>query len=842
MATRPQLAQTPVHEPQKKRVTLQIQGMTCASCVSTVQGALERAAGVSQATVNLATETADVSFNEQVDIGGLVRALRSVGYDAGTDEARLSIRGSLDAGAVRAIEASLRTVNGVLEATANPATEEVAVRFARGAVRPEDLREVVADAGYEVTSVESADNLEAEVERLARRAEIRRLRHKVIFSLVSASAIMALMFIPAVHQIIGMPWMNILALALATPVQFWAGRQFYEGAWGALKHRTSNMNTLIALGTSVAYGYSAFVTLFGELLPLSMGTYFDTSAMIIALILFGRLLEAQAKGRASSAIRALISLQPRTARLVRDGEEHDVPIGEVVPNDLVLVRPGERIPVDGEVVSGASAVNESMLTGESLPVEKAVGDPVYGGTINTTGSLNFRATKVGSDTALAQIVQLVQEAQGSKAPIQRLADTVAAYFVPAVLVIATLTFLVWLVFGPTPAYQFAMLNTIGVLIIACPCALGLATPTAIMVGTGRGAEQGVLIRSAEALEQAHKVDVVVLDKTGTLTRGKPVLTDVLPYDGVTESDVLRLAASVEWHSEHPIAAAIVNGARERGHELPPADSFQAAAGLGVRARVDGEWITVGSPRLIEQVGITLNGSSQSALRLLAERGQTPMVVLREMEPIGVLAVADTVREESSEAVARLKALGVEVVMLTGDSLGTAEAIAAQLGIDRVLAEVLPGEKAEEIKRLQAEGKRVAMVGDGINDAPALVQANVGIAIGTGTDVALEAADIALMRGDVRGVAVALELSRSTVRTIWQNLGWAFGYNVMLIPVAAGILYLAFREAGVPDAWQWALGEFGFLNPVLAALAMAFSSVSVLSNSLRLRRWRPKSTR
>ena len=821
-----------------RRVALPIEGMTCAACVSTVTGALQRLQGVDIAMVNLATETADVTFEPGVTgVNAMVRAVRSVGYGAGADEVRVAVEGPLDVAAGRAIEAALDAVDGVVETVVNAAADEVVVRFVRGVVTPEEVGAVVSSAGYTVVGVATGDTIEADVERLSRTAEVRKLRNKVVVSGAVASIIMVLMFVPAIERALGMTTLNVIAWVLATPVQFWAGRQFYEGAWGALKHGTSNMNTLIALGTTVAYFYSAFITVAGSLLPQSTGTYFDTSATIIALILFGRFLEARAKGNASSAIRALMGLQPRSARVIRDGEEMDIPVGEVVPGDEIIVRPGERIATDGEVTAGASSVDESMLTGESLPVDKAVGDAAYGGTVNRSGSLTVRASKVGSDTALGQIIRLVQQAQGSRAPIQRLADTVAAYFVPAVLGVALITLGVWLAFGPEPAYQFAVLNVIAVLIIACPCALGLATPTAIMVGTGRGAEYGVLIRSASALEQAHKLDVVIMDKTGTLTRGKPVLTDVLPRNGVSEAELLRLAASVERLSEHPVAAAVVDGARERGVGPAAAESFQSAAGLGVRAQVDGEWVAVGSMRLLAQGGIEVDAATESAVRLLAERGRTPMLVLRGNDVVGVLAVADTPRDESIEAVARLKALGIEVVMLTGDTTATAQAVATTLGIERVIAEVLPGQKADEVKRLQAEGKRVAMVGDGVNDAPALAQADVGIAIGTGTDVAIEAADIALMRADVRGVAMAVELSKATIRTIRQNLVWAFGYNVLLIPLAAGVLYLVFQDGTVPAGLQWVLGEQGFLNPILAALAMALSSVSVVSNSIRLTRWK-----
>jgi Cu+-exporting ATPase len=810
--------------------------MTCAACVSTVTGAIEHVPGVSQVMVNLATETASVEYDAaQVDVIRLTKAVASSGYGTAEETATVAVSGLTDASTAKIIEATLNQLAGVLDASANPATEQVNVTFVPGTVAPSDLREAIRSAGYEPGEIASADALEIEMERLAHSSEIRKLWTKVIVSAVAASAIMVLMFVPAIGRNIGMTWVNVLALVLATPVQFWAGWQFYTSAIAAARHRTSNMNTLIALGTSVAYGYSLLVTVFGGLVEGEEPTYFDTSAMIIGIILIGRLLEARAKGNASEAIRALMAMQPRTAHVIRDGEDIDLAIADVVPGDHVVVRPGERVAVDGEVVEGASGVDESMLTGESLAVEKHAGDAVFGGTINQTGSLTFRATKVGSATALAQIVRMVQQAQGSKAPIQRLADTVASYFVPTVLAIAALTFVLWAVLGPDPAFNLAMLNTVAVLIIACPCALGLATPTAVMVGTSAGAHRGILVRGAGALEQAHKLDVVVFDKTGTLTVGKPQVTDILAR-GETDAEVLRLAASVEQFSEHPLGGAIVTSAKGRGLTLEKITDFQSVPGLGVRANVDGESITVGSMNLAAQAGVQLDGPAETAARLLAEQGKTPMVVLRGMTLLGVLAVADMVRAESAEAVAQLQALGIDVVMLTGDGEATAKAIASELGIEQVLAEVMPSQKAEQVRRLQAEGKRVAMVGDGVNDAPALAAADVGIAIGTGTDVALETADIALMHADVRGVATSIALSKATMRMIRQNLVWAFGYNVVLIPVAAGGLYLVFGQGGAPESLRWALGDSGFLNPMLAAVAMAMSSVSVVSNSLRLRRW------
>jgi Cu+-exporting ATPase len=635
-----------------------------------------------------------------------------------------------------------------------------------------------------------------------------------------------------------------LLWAVATPIQFWSGWTFYTSGLAALRRGVPNMHSLIAIGTTVAYGYSAAVVLIDAFAPqilanagIQAAVYFDTAAVIIALILLGRLLEARAKGQTSEAIRRLIGLQPNTARVIRNGEELDVPVDSVVPGDVILVRPGERIPVDGEVIEGYSSVDESMLTGESMPVDKQPGQLVYGATINKTGSFRFRATRVGQDTVLGQIIRLVEEAQGSKAPIQQLADRVAAYFVPAVMAVALSAFVFWLLLGPAPALTYAVLVLVAVLIIACPCALGLATPTAIIVGTGKGAEQGVLIRSAEALEIAHKVNTVVLDKTGTLTTGHPVVTDLVLANQSSENELLRLAASAERGSEHPLGEAIVREAQTRGLDLEPVSDFNAIPGQGVQARVNGYSVLLGNLALMRASSIELNGLNETARRL-AQEGKTPMFLSANGSALGIIAVADTLRAKSVEAVSALRRMGLEVVMLTGDNAQTAQAIARQLGVDRVEAEVLPQDKVEVVRQLQAEGKVVAMVGDGINDAPALVQADVGMAMGTGTDVAMESADITLMRSDVTAVVTALELSRQTIRTIKQNLFWAFFYNVLLIPVAAGVLYPAFQAlGGVPTSLAFFFGQQGFLNPVLAALAMAFSSVTVVTNSLRLKKAR-----
>jgi Cu+-exporting ATPase len=834
----------------KEKVIFHVGGMTCASCVSHVEEALREVPGVLSVNVNLASEKATVEYvRDQATMADFRHAVEDAGYEVveeaptGPQKVTLNVTGMTCASCVSHVEEALKEVPGVLSANVNLASEKATVEYDTAQTDIEAMRAAVEDAGYGVagTSVEEAapDALEQ-----AHRHEARDLRRKLWFS----GTIGLFMLLVSISGLSG-DWMpgflgnHYLLWVLATPVQFWAGLQFYRGAWGALKHRTTNMNTLIAVGTSAAYLYSVAAILFPSFFASGgrgAHVYFDTASIIIALILLGKYLEARAKGQTSNAIKKLMGMQARTARVIRDGGESDIPIEDVIVGDLVLVRPGEKVPVDGVIREGGSSLDESMLTGESIPVEKGEGDQVIGATINKTGSFRFEATKVGRDTALAQIIRLVEEAQGSKAPIQRLADLIASYFVPTVIGIATVTFILWLVLGPSPVFTYALLNFVAVLIIACPCALGLATPTAIMVGTGKGAENGVLIRSGEALETAHKLNTIVLDKTGTLTVGKPVVTDIFTADGFEDNDVLGIAAAAERGSEHPLGEAIVSAAQEKNLTLAEVKDFNAVPGHGIEAAVDGRNVVLGNLKLMEDRGFTLDGLGERAATL-SEQGKTPMFVSIDGQAAGVIAVADTLKPGARETVNELKRLGLEVVMLTGDNRRTAEAIARDVGTDRVLAEVLPEHKAAEVKRLQEEGKTAAMVGDGINDAPALAQADVGIAIGTGTDVAMEAADITLMSGDLKGVVTAISLSKRTMRTIKQNLFWAFAYNTILIPVAAGVLYFAFGQTGTPAGLKFFFGDYGFLNPMLAALAMATSSVTVVSNSLRLRGFKVRTT-
>ena len=830
-----------------ERADLPITGMTCAACARRIEQTLAKAPGVRRAGVNLATSRATVEYDpDATGVRQLMDAVKSTGYGtAGAARADFIVDDSArPAGSSQPLEQHVGRLPGVVGVSFNLGTMEVRVEYLPGAISGSALRRAIEEFGYRVREMPGGggDLAEGEAEGEARDSEYRMLRRKFWVAAVLSLPILAIAMAHGRVAALNAPWINWLQLALATPVMFYSGAQFFRGAWAAFRHRAADMNTLIAIGTGAAYIYSVAATIAPGLFAGLVGpepmtgvggeamapVYFEAAAVIIALIVLGRLLESRAKGRTSEAIRRLLDLQAKTARVVRqvDGapREMDIPVEEVVPGDIVIVRPGEKIPVDGVVTDGSSAVDESMLTGESLPVEKESGDEVFGATVNKTGSFRFEATKVGRDTALQQIVKLVQDAQGAKAPIARLADVISGIFTPVVICVAIASFAVWYVVAPDPVrFTMALVTFVSVLIIACPCALGLATPTAIMVGTGKGAENGVLIKGGEILETAHKLRTIVLDKTGTITKGEPALTDVVPADGTDERELLRLVASSERGSEHPLGEAIVRGARERDVHLTDATEFRALAGHGIEARVDGHQVLLGNRRLMETRQVALNGADARAAALAAE-GKTPMYAAVDGRFAGLLAVADQIKPESRAAIAAMRRRGLDVVMMTGDNKRTAEAVAREVGVDRVLAEVLPEDKAAQVKRLQEREKNlVGMVGDGINDAPALAQADVGIAIGTGTDVAIEASDITLLRGDLRGVVTAIELSDATIRTVRQNLFWAFIYNVLGIPVAAGVLY---------PLTGW------LLSPIIAAAAMSFSSVSVVANSLRLRRFRP----
>jgi Cu+-exporting ATPase len=813
-------------EKKTKRVVLNIGGMHCVTCAQTIEKRLPKIDGVIYATINFAAEKAIIDYDPKVvDLETIENAIEEVGYKVIHQSVTLKISGMHCAVCAQTIEKALNQQEGVYKAVVNFAMETATVEYNPEQLSLEGIKKVVKDVGYDVIEPEGMED----AEQKERQQENHSLKLKLAYAAISAVVVefisnwkMLSISIPPID-----PYVPIILFLLATPVQFIVGRGFFVGAYKALRNKNPNMDVLVAMGTSAAYFYSVYVTIVG------IGDlYYSTSVMLMAFLILGRLMEATAKGRTSAAIRKLMGLRAKTARIIRDGEELEVPVESVQVDDIVVVRPGEKIPVDGVVVEGYSGVDEKVITGESIPVEKRVGDHVVGATINKTGVLKFKATKVGADTVLAQIIKMVENALGSKAPIQRMVDVVSSYFVPAVMIIATASFLVWYFLGL--GFTFSLTVFIAVLIIACPCAMGLATPTAIMVGVGKGAENGVLIKSGEALETVHKLQAVVFDKTGTLPNGEPEVTDIIVADAVgkpgakktkklNENELLQLAAVAEKNSEHPLGEAIVRKARETHLEVAEPEYFNAVPGLGVEVNYNKMKLLLGNRKLMEQNQVNIE-QIEPKMAALEQDGKTVMLVAVDGKSAGLIGVADTLMEHSVEAVKTLQKMGLEVIMLTGDNTKTANAIARQVGVDRVLAEVLPGEKANEISRLQKEGKIVAMVGDGINDAPALAQADIGIAVGSGTDVAMETGDIVLVKNDLRDVAVGIQLSNATMSKIKQGLFWAFAYNTALIPVAAGILY----------------GPFGILlSPVFGAAAMAFSSVSVVTNASLLRRFKPK---
>jgi Cu+-exporting ATPase len=808
-------------------VSLPIEGMTCASCVGRVEKALKAVPGVNQASVNLATERADITFAGAPDVAAAVQAVQKAGYAVAESTVELSVAGMTCASCVGRVEKALKAVPGVSNATVNLATERASVT-ATGGVPASALIQAVAKAGYEARplSAESSDT-DAVAERQA--AELQSLKRSLTIATIFALPVfileMGAHIVPAFHHVIaetiGTQNSWYLQFVLASIVLFGPGLRFFKKGIPALLRGAPDMNSLVAVGTSAAYAYSVVATFAAGLLPAgTVNVYYEAAAVIVALILLGRYMEARAKGNTSEAIKRLLGLQAKTARVVRNGSTLELAIEEVVAGDLIEVRPGERIPVDGEVVEGNSFIDESMISGEPVPVEKQPGSEVVGGTVNQNGALTFRATKVGNDTVLAQIIRMVEQAQGSKLPIQALVDRITMWFVPAVMAAAVATFIIWLTFGPEPALTFALVNAVAVLIIACPCAMGLATPTSIMVGTGRAAQMGVLFRKGEALQSLKDAQVVAVDKTGTLTKGRPELTDLIVAPGFERSAVLGKVATVEAKSEHPIAQAIVDAARAEAIALGAISQFESITGFGVSARVDGDLVEIGADRFMRELGLSVEPFGADAARL-GDEGKTPLYAAINGKLAAMIAVADPIKETTAAAIRALHDLGLKVAMITGDNRRTGEAIARQLGIDEVVAEVLPDGKVEAVQRLKQQYGPIAYVGDGINDAPALAEADVGLAIGTGTDIAIEAADVVLMSGDLGGVPNAIALSKATIRNIKQNLFWAFAYNVALIPVAAGLLYPV---------------NGSLLSPVFAAGAMALSSVFVLSNALRLRRF------
>ncbi|HDR7337647.1 TPA: heavy metal translocating P-type ATPase [Bacillus cereus] len=799
---------------EQKEANLQVSGMTCAACANRIEKGLKKVEGVHDANVNFALEKTKIMYDPQkTNPQQFKEKVESLGYGIVSDKAEFTVSGMTCAACANRVEKRLNKLEGVNGATVNFALESATVDFNPDEINVNEMKSAITKLGYklEVKSDEqdgSTDHRLQEIERQKKKFIISFiLSFPLLWAMVSHFSFTSFIYLP---DMLMNPWVQ---LALATPVQFIIGGQFYVGAYKALRNKSANMDVLVALGTSAAYFYSVYLSI------QSIGSsehmtdlYFETSAVLITLIILGKLFEAKAKGRSSEAIKKLMGLQAKTATVMRDGTEMKILIEEVVAGDIVYVKPGEKIPVDGEIVEGKSAIDESMLTGESIPVDKTIGDVVIGSTMNKNGFLKVKATKVGRDTALAQIIKVVEEAQGSKAPIQRVADQISGIFVPVVVVIAIITFAVWMIFVTPGDFGGALEKMIAVLVIACPCALGLATPTSIMAGSGRSAEYGILFKGGEHLEATHRLDTVILDKTGTVTNGKPVLTDVIVADGFNEEEILRLVGAAEKNSEHPLAEAIVEGIKEKKIDIPSSETFEAIPGFGIESVIEGKQLLIGTRRLMKKFDINIEEVSKS-MEELEREGKTAMLIAINKEYAGIVAVADTVKDTSKAAITRLKKMGLDVVMITGDNTQTAQAIAGQVGIEHVIAEVLPEGKAEEVKKLQAQGKKVAMVGDGINDAPALATADIGMAIGTGTDVAMEAADITLIRGDLNSIADAIFMSKMTIRNIKQNLFWALAYNGLGIPIAA----------------------FGFLAPWVAGAAMAFSSVSVVLNALRLQR-------
>ena len=806
-----------------------VEGMTCASCVQRVERAIGKVDGVESVDVNLATNKATVRSKNGMPAKTIIDVVTGGGYDVPLTTGVIDVDGMTCANCVNRVRKALVKVEGVVTADVNLATEQATVEYVPGTVETDDLLAAVTSAGYEAAWHEDVAEDDAETrQEAARKKLLRRVVFAAAFTLPIIILDMGGMMIPAfgawLHETLGRQGLHVLLFTLGSVVQFGPGLQFYRTGWASIRHGSPDMNALVMIGTTAAYGYSVVATFAPGILPEGTAhVYFEAAAVIITLILVGRYLETIARGRTSDAIRKLLRIQPRTARVMRGDEAVEVEIEAVVPGDRIVVRPGEKVPVDGVVESGSSFIDESMISGEPVPVEKEEGAEVIGGTMNRTGSFVFRATRVGRDTVLAQIISMVESAQASRPPIQRLADRVVAVFVPVVLVIAAITFAVWMIFGPDPALTFAVVNMVAVLIIACPCAMGLATPTSVMVGTGRAADMGVLFRKGEALQSLRDAEVVALDKTGTLTEGRPRVVDVVAHGAVTQDELLRLTAALEIRSEHPIAEAIVDEANDRGLPLAEVSDFEALPGFGVVGTVDGRRILAGARRLLEREAADL-GPIDGHLQRLSSAGNSVVAVAIDGVGAGVIAVADPIKPSTPAAIRQLHDLGFRVAMITGDNEATARSVAKAAGIDEVVADVLPDGKVDAVKRLSEGGRRVAFVGDGINDAPALAAADVGIAVGTGTDIAIESADVVLMSGDLLGVARAFSLSKATIRNIKQNLFWAFAYNVVLIPVAAGVLYPSF---GI------------LMNPMFAALAMALSSVFVITNSLRLKRWQPE---